>query len=42
MRSAAISGQDNDATVAKVGGTLTIGKNKKLYGNEVVQIAGAG
>ena len=39
---AAASGADNDATVASVGGTLALGKNKNLYGNQVMQVAGSG
>ena len=39
----ATSGQDLDATVAKAGGTLTLGKNTDLYGNDVMKkIAGSG
>ncbi len=39
---AAVSSDEDDTTVANIGGTLTLSKNKKAYGGEVMQVAGSG
>ena len=39
---AASSGEDDNAVVANAGGTLTLAKNTKLYGNKVMKVSGSG